>query len=110
MRHPSRKLAAIALAVILATTVSACGPHGAASMDPASSSLASASPGAGSATGTAGSGTAGATSSGSASGTKTLSPRDAKAIEQQLDAIERELDSLGMPSDSDFKDVEDSLK
>ncbi len=34
---------------------------------------------------------------------------EAEALENELKAIERELESLDMPSDSDFQDIEGSL-
>jgi len=37
------------------------------------------------------------------------SPADAKALDTQLDAMQRELDALKMPADGDFGDAENAL-
>ena len=41
---------------------------------------------------------------------KPLSSSDAKAIDAELSAIEKELDSIALPSDSDFGGIESGLE
>jgi len=41
--------------------------------------------------------------------TAPMDPSEAESLEQELTAIERELESIDMPSDSDFEDIEGSL-
>ena len=70
------------------------------------------------ATGAAGSqkatGTGSATSSGGGTSKprtrKPLSSSDASAIDAELSAIEKELDSMALPSDSDFGGIESGLE
>jgi len=45
----------------------------------------------------------------SASGTANSGKVDVKSIEDQLDAMQRELDGLSMPSDNDFKGAEGAV-
>lgn len=54
-----------------------------------------------------GSGGSGASSSGSSRG---LSAAEIAALEAELGAIEKSLDSMSMPNDSDFKDIESGLQ
>jgi len=43
-------------------------------------------------------------------GSKPLSSSDAEAIDAELSAIEKELDNMSLPSDSDFGGIESGLK
>jgi hypothetical protein len=54
-----------------------------------------------------------ATDSRSTSGSssnKALTPSEAAAIQAELSAIEKALDSMSMPNDADFKDIESGLQ
>lgn len=42
-------------------------------------------------------------------GSGSTTPAEIKAVDQQLDAMQREIDSLSMPTDSDFGSAEGAL-
>lgn len=93
-----------------AMTLSGCGHRGSTGVtapEPLATSTTTASGSVDATSAQDASGSAGSTATGTP---KSLNAKDAAAIKSQLDAVEKELDSLGMPSDSDFKQVEDSLK
>ena len=52
----------------------------------------------------------GAGSGDASGGVKPLKPSEASELETELNAIEKELDSMDLPSDSDFKDIEGALE
>lgn len=108
MRHPSRHvgLALCLIIVMLAMTLSACGTDRSGSSASGKKDSATVS-GTASSSATASSTTGGTSTSG---GSKGLTPAEAKALEDELTAIEAQLNSLGMPSDEDFRGVEDSLE
>jgi len=54
----------------------------------------------------------GSSNTGTVEGTATMQPLnrpEAAELEAELNAIEKELDSMDLPSDSDFKDIEGDL-
>jgi len=108
--------ALLLLAAVLAVSASGCTLTAPESTSTAGQSqLASGAADASSAVSTTGSatGTAGgaAPKDGSKPGaTKPLSSSDAKAIDAELSAIEKELDKMALPSDSDFGGIESGLE